>query len=205
MGSEPGVRPLAAPGPGELLRRGLEDPVATVRSALAVTRARIAFRGCQSVGYGARLYGRCRVSGRSGIRIGQRLLMIAETVPCELTTHAGGRLEMGDRVFVNYGASISAHRLVRIGDDCKIGQYAIVLDCDYHELETPTHDGGHGVPEPVVLESGVWLGARAIVLRGVTVGRGSVVAAGSVVTSDLPPGVLAGGVPARVLRPLSFA
>lgn len=196
--------PVGAVPTGRLVRRTLSDPVGTAKVALASARARFALRGCSEVGYAPRLYGRCRVSGGDGIHIGERLLMIAGTAPCELEAHDGGRLEIGHRVFVNYGSSISAHMLVRIGDDCKIGQHAIVLDCDYHELEDPLHYGGHGEPRPVVLEQGVWLGARVTVLKGVTIGRSSVVAAGSVVTRDIPPGVLAGGMPAKVLRELEF-
>jgi maltose O-acetyltransferase len=212
VGAADGPRPREGPGLTRMataavpvrrvIDRTLSDPVGTLRTALALARARLALRGCLRVGRGARLHGRCRVSGRAGIRVGERLLMLGGTAPCELTTHDGGRLEIGDRVFFNYGASVSAHTLVRIGDDCKIGQHAIILDCDYHELDHPTHDGGHGPARPVVLEDGVWLGARVTVLKGVTVGRSSVVAAGSVVTGDVPAGVLAGGVPARVIRPL---
>jgi acetyltransferase-like isoleucine patch superfamily enzyme len=144
------------------------------------------------------------VSGREGIEIGQRLLVLGTSVRCELSTHDGGQLSIGERVFLNYGTSISAHAVVRIEDDCKIGQYSIVMDCDWHELETPRHYGGHGVPRPVVLEQGVWLGARVTILKGVTIGRGSVIGAGSVVVSDIPDGVLAAGVPARVIRELPF-
>jgi maltose O-acetyltransferase len=125
--------------------------------------------------------------------------MMGQTVRCELTTHAGGRIEIGDRVFINYGTSISAHSLVRIGDRCQIGQYTILLDCDYHN---PQHDGGHGSSAPIVLEDSVWLAARTTVLNGVTIGRGSIIAAGAVVTKDVPPGVIAGGVPAQILRKL---
>jgi len=187
-----------------VLQRALGDPLGTAKIALASGRARLALRGCREVGYGPRLFGRCLVSGREGIHIGERLLMIAGTAPVELNAHDGGRLEIGNRVFINYGSSLSAHTLVRIGDDCKIGQHAIVLDCDYHELDDPLHYGGHGESLPVVLEQGVWLGARVTVLKGVTIGRSSVIAAGSVVTRDIPPCVLAGGMPAKVLRPLEF-
>lgn len=196
--------PVGAVPMGRAMRRTFADPLGTARIAAATVRARVALRGCREVGYGPRLFGRCRVSGGSGILIGERLLMIAGTAPCELDTHDGGRLEIGHRVFVNYGSSISAHTLVRIGDDCKIGQHAIILDCDYHDMEDPLHYGGHGPSLPVVLEQGVWLGARVTVLKGVTIGRSSVVAAGSVVTRDIPPGVLAGGMPAKVLRKLEF-
>jgi serine acetyltransferase len=196
--------PAGAVPVGKAVRRAVSDPVGTARIVVATARARVALRGCREVGYGPRLFGRCRVSGGSGIHIGERLLMIAGTAPCELDAHDGGRLEIGDRVFVNYGSSISAHTLVRIGDDCKIGQHAIILDCDYHDMEDPLHYGGHGPSLPVVLEQGVWLGARVTILKGVTIGRSSVIAAGSVVTRDIPPGVLAGGMPAKVLRKLQL-
>ena len=196
--------PVGAIPVGRAVRRALGDPFGSARIAFATARARFALRGCREVGYGPRLFGRCRVSGGSGIHVGERLLMIAGTAPCELDTHEGGRLEIGHRVFINYGSSISAHTFVRIGDDCKIGQHAIILDCDYHDMDDPLHYGGHGPSLPVVLEQGVWLGARVTVLKGVTIGRSSVIAAGSVVTRDIPPGVLAGGMPAKVLRKLEF-
>jgi maltose O-acetyltransferase len=196
--------PSGAVPAGTIVRRTLADPVGTARIALATARGRIALRRCREVGYGPRLYGRCLVSGGSGVHVGERLLMVGGVAPCELHTHDGGRLEIGNRVFVNYGTSISAHTLVRIGDDCKIGQHAIVLDCDYHDIDDPLHYGGHGESLPVVLEAGVWLGARVTVLKGVTIGRSSVIAAGSVVTRDIPAGVLAGGMPARVIRPLEL-
>jgi acetyltransferase-like isoleucine patch superfamily enzyme len=196
--------PSGAVSTGTVLRRLLSDPVETAKIAMATARGRFALRACRQVGYAPRLYGRCLVSGGSRIHVGERLLMIGAQAPCELHTHEQGRLEIGDRVFVNYGASLSAHTLVRIGDDCKIGQHAIILDCDYHELDDPLHYGGHGETLPVVLEQGVWLGARVTVLKGVTIGRSSVIAAGSVVTRDIPPGVLAGGMPAKVIRELRF-
>lgn len=159
-------------------------------------RARLDLRRC-AVGVGARLFGRCRVVNYSTIEIGDRFLMYGEPVRCDLNSHAGGRLEIGDRVFVNFGSSISAHTHVHIGDGCQIGQYAIIIDCDYHNQDG---SAGHGSARPIVIGDRVWLGARVTVLKGVTIGQGSVIGAGSVVTSDIPPGVLAAGVPATVRR-----
>ena len=187
------------------LEKVLADPRDALPSAMAIARARLKLRGCRALGPRPRLYGHCRTIGAGGIEIGDRALLVGTLVPVELATHQGGRIRIGDRVFLNYGTSISAHSLVEIGSDCKLGQYTIVLDCDWHELDHPTHDGGHGQVGHVVLEDGVWLGARVTVLRGVTIGKASVVAAGSVVTHDIPAGVLAAGVPARVIRRLSFA
>lgn len=123
--------------------------------------------------------------------------MYGKTVRCELVSHAGGRLEIGDGVFINYGSSISAHLSVRIGDGSLIGQYAIVMDCDYHAAGDPE---SHGEAKPVVIGERVWLGARVTILKGVTIGTGAVIGAGSVVVKDVPAGALAAGVPARILR-----
>jgi maltose O-acetyltransferase len=188
----------------QVVRVGLHNLRETSGAVLAVLRAAASLRGCRSVGQRARLYGRCLVSGRERIEIGEHLLILATSLRCELTTHEEGQLSIGDRVFINYGTTISAHSWVRIGDDCKIGQYSIIMDCDWHDLDTPGHYHSHGVPKPVVLEQGVWLGARVIILKGVTIGRGSVIGAGSVVVKDIPEGVLAAGTPARVIRELPF-
>lgn len=129
--------------------------------------------------------------------IGARTRIYSTTVPSEFATYPGGRLEIGERVFLNYGASIVAHELVRIGNGCDIGTYAIIMDNDYHGVEER-----HQLPPsaPIVIEDNVWLGARVIVLKGVTIGHDSVIGAGSVVTRSIPARSVAAGVPARVLR-----
>jgi maltose O-acetyltransferase len=113
----------------------------------------------------------------------------------------GGRLEIGARTFVNYGCSIAATQLVRIGQDCKIGKHSILIDNNFHCVE-PERRNERPPSAPVILENNVWLGARVIVLPGVTIGADSVVGAGSVVTRSLPPRSLAVGLPARVVRQL---
>jgi maltose O-acetyltransferase len=75
------------------------------------------------------------------------------------------------------------------------------MDNDFHRLE-PERRNERPESKPIVLEDNVWLGGRVIVLAGVTIGEDSVIGAGSVVTSDIPPKVIAAGVPARVIRGL---
>jgi len=77
-----------------------------------------------------------------------------------------------------------------------MGPYAIVMDSDYHAAR----DRGERPTAPISIEEDVWLAGRVSVLRGSRIGRGSVVTAGSVVSGEIPPGVIAGGVPARVIR-----
>ena len=115
-----------------------------------------------------------------------------------------GTLEIGERVLINHGCSIGATKLVRIGPRCNIGSQAILIDNAFHELD-PERRNEQPDPAPVILEENVWLAARVIVLPGVTIGKNSVVGAGSVVTRDIPADVLAAGIPAKVIRPIGAA
>ena len=166
-------------------------------NAYRVLCGRLYLRRCTRVGAWPRVYGRPRIVNGGTIEVGERFIMFNHTVRSELVTHPGGCIRIGDRVFLNYGVSISAHQRVEIGDACQVGSYVCMMDNDYHQVEDRSQPGESA---PIVLENNVWLGVRAIVLRGVTIGKNAVVGAGSVVTRDIPPDVLAAGAPARVVR-----
>ncbi|NOT28715.1 MAG: acyltransferase [Acidobacteria bacterium] len=114
----------------------------------------------------------------------------------------GAVIRIGENTRI-HGTCIHAYRSVVIGDNCLIAANCQIIDCSGHELSfenvenriNTTSDGS-----PVVVEDCVWIGANSIVLPGVCIGRGSVVAAGSVVTKDIPPMVVAAGNPARVVK-----
>lgn len=108
-----------------------------------------------------------------------------------------GRLEIGKGTFLNEGARIACELAVTVGRDCQIGWDAIITDSDQH-----ARAGLGEATRPVVLGDRVWVGARAVILKGVTVGDGAVIAAGSVVTRDVPANTLVAGQPARVVREL---
>jgi maltose O-acetyltransferase len=131
--------------------------------------------------------------------VGDRVLLFSTTVPTELSVE--GTLEIGERTFINYGCSIGATHLIRIGAGCSIGPHVMLMDNDFHRLEPERRDE-HPESKPIILEENVWLGARVIVLKGVTIGTGSVIGAGSVVTRDVPARSVAVGLPARVVRTL---
>jgi acetyltransferase-like isoleucine patch superfamily enzyme len=119
-----------------------------------------------------------------------------------LADRPGAVIEIGDETRI-HGSCIHAYARVRIGRRCLIAANVQIFDGSGHDLalEAPDrriHTGGDA--RPVEIGDDVWLGAGCVVMPGVRIGRGSVVAAGSVVSRDLPAGVLAGGVPARVLR-----
>jgi acetyltransferase-like isoleucine patch superfamily enzyme len=90
---------------------------------------------------------------------------------------------------------------VRIGARVYMGYDVALITAD-HELGEADQRCGRRVYRAILIEDGVWIGSRAVILPGVRVGRGSVVAAGAVVTRDVPPHVLVGGVPARWVRDL---
>lgn len=177
-----------------LARRPLRD---TFRAARGVILARIYLRRCTRVGHLTKAYGRPSIRNEGSIVIGERVLMRSTIVPVELVTLGHGAIEIGDRTFVNYGVSIQAGRLVSIGADCLLGSYVNILDNDWHGIEDRRL-----LPQsrPVILEDNVWLGNRVIVLPGVMIGKDSVVGAGAVVVTDVPPRSVAVGSPARVVK-----
>lgn len=168
-----------------------------LESAWHVLLGRWYLRRCTRVGRLPRVYGRPRITNLGEIAIGDKFRFFSSTVTSEMVAYPGGRLEIGGGVFINYGASLSAHRLVRIGDGCQLGSYACLMDNDYHSVEDR---GKPGESKPIVLGRNVWLGVRVIVLKGVTIGDNAVIGAGSVVTRDIPPNCMAAGVPAKVIR-----
>jgi acetyltransferase-like isoleucine patch superfamily enzyme len=167
----------------------------------ALLRARLTLSRATRSGHFARLWGRALIDNQGEMIIGDRVRLKGTLTPVELVTGPHGRLEIGANVFINYGCSIAAFKLVVIGPDCSIGPYANLIDNDFHRIE-PERRSEMPESRPVILEANVWLGSRVIVLPGVTIGRDSVIGAGSVVTRDIPPRSLAAGVPARVIRTL---
>jgi acetyltransferase-like isoleucine patch superfamily enzyme len=115
----------------------------------------------------------------------------------EISCARGGRLSFGNNVFLNQGVRIACSREISIGDNALVGDETVILDNDYHGVANSPAKAA-----PVTIEPDVWLGTRVIVLRGVTIGRGSVVGAGAVVTRSIPPFVFAAGVPAQVIKNL---
>ena len=113
----------------------------------------------------------------------------------------GYQTTIGSRCFVNYGAVILDVGRVAIGDDVQIGPNVQMLTAT-HPLEAAPRRAGWEGQEPIAIGDGVWLGGGVIVCPGVTIGENAVVGAGAVVTRDIPPGVLAVGTPARVVREL---
>jgi maltose O-acetyltransferase len=116
----------------------------------------------------------------------------------------GSRVSIGERTFVNYDCLMLDVAPVTIGRFCQIASRVQFLTAT-HPIDPEPRRIGWESAEPIVLGDNVWLGGGAIVCPGVTIGDDTVVGAGAVVTRDLPAGVVAAGVPARVLREIGDA
>jgi len=170
-----------------------------VHNVPAVLWGRWVLRHATSIGHWTRVRGRPRIFNKGTMIIGSRVNLYSTPVRSELVCFPGAQLVIGDRTFINYGVSICATSSIQIGHNCAIGNHCIMLDNDFHSVEMETRSA---VPPSaaMVVGNNVWLGVRVIVLKGVHIGDGAVIGAGSVVTHDIPPRSLAAGVPARVIR-----
>lgn len=113
----------------------------------------------------------------------------------------GYQLQIGARTFANFGLVALDVARIDIGDDVQIGPRVQLLTPTHPLAAEPRREKWEAAA-PITIGDNVWLGGGVIVCPGVTIGANTVVGAGSVVTRDLPPNVLAVGTPARVLRPL---
>lgn len=159
-------------GPGGVLLIGLASFGLTSTSDTSVIRVRP----------GASFH----VGGRVALQRGVRIVVDS------------GRLSIGPGTNVNgLGTKILCAESVTIGAGCTFSWEVQVLDNDFHAI---TADGKQQPSmAPVVIGDRVWVGTRAVILKGVTIGDGAIIAAGAVVTKDVPPGAIVAGLPAKVV------
>jgi acetyltransferase-like isoleucine patch superfamily enzyme len=148
------------------------------------------------------------------LQIGQLVLGNQVTLEARIIIGRNGQLRIGSYCSFRTGTLISCKESVCIGDHVFGAENIFISDNDNHPISpflrrqmTLTHPGSPAwkltdevVSRPLVIEDGVWLGKSAIVLKGVTIGRWSIVAAGAVVTKSVPPFSIVAGNPARVVK-----
>ena len=103
-------------------------------------------------------------------------------------------LEVGNS-FINSDCKIRCKKYIHIGDGCAISHDVTIMDSDFHHIE-----GQLTNTSPITICDNVWIGTRSTILKGVTLGEGSIVAAGSVVTKDVLPHTMVGGNPAEIIK-----
>ena len=125
-------------------------------------------------------------------------------VQSSLITCAGAVIKIGNNVGISHTA-ITATQSVEIGDDVLIGSNCMIADTDFHPLDADIrrecpNDLTKTKSAPIKIEKDVFIGARSIILKGVTIGEGSIVGAGSVVTKDIPANEIWAGNPAKFIK-----
>ncbi len=156
-------------------------------------------RNAQTIGAEIELTGPVIIQNSGTLEIGDQVIFDSKwykPIYIQLS-RPEARLTIENNVYINYGTEISLVKEVFIGAYSLISIDCLIYDTDWHSID------GFGQDAPVAptrIGRGVWLGARVIVMKGVTIGDNTVVAANSVVTKDLPNNVLAGGSPAREIR-----
>ena len=117
----------------------------------------------------------------------------------------GGRIFIGNGTYLNRNTEVIAAEQVHIGQDCKIAWDVVIMDTDQHGASAQP------IPRPVWIGDRVWIGCRAIILKGVTIGDDAVIGAGAIVTKDVPPGAIVAAKPTpsatanAPTRPMNFA
>ena len=137
------------------------------------------------------------VQGR--LTIGNNVRIWSSIEQTRLSVFKGAELNIGRGTYIN-GARISAKYGVTIGNNCTIAPEVLIMDSDFHDMHNHQKEG---ISQPVIIEDHVWIATRATILKGITIGEHSVVAAGAVVTKSVPPYTVVGGNPAKVIKQLN--
>lgn len=117
---------------------------------------------------------------------------------CDICVFKDAELVLG-KGYMNAGAQIRCTKKISIGDGAKIARNVIIMDSDSHKI-TYVDGKKSCASKPVTIGEHVWIGTGAIILKGVSIGNGAIVAAGSVVTKDVPSNCIAAGNPAKIIK-----
>lgn len=130
----------------------------------------------------------------------KHICCIGKNVNIEKNAYFTPQLTIGDNSGV--GVDCEIYGPVTIGDNVMMGPEVVIFtsDHEYSRTDIPMMEQGNGPVEPVSIGNDCWIGRRAMIMPGVHIGDGCVIGAGAVVTKDVPPYSVAGGVPARVLK-----
>lgn len=173
--------------------------VLVYKGALRVLLAHLYLRKCTQIGFLASTNGKPLIQNQGKIILGNEIRVWSNIEKTKIFVGAKGELIIGDNCRVN-GVHISAQSRVEIGNNCRISPYTLIIDSDFHNVDNHFSDVEG---DPIIIEEDVWITSRVTILKGVRIGKGSVIAAGAVVTTDIPPYTLVGGVPAKIIREIN--
>ena len=135
---------------------------------------------------------------KSGVEFGFRMSGAINTPILLQPREAGSSIVIGSGSRIMNGCELIARTMIELGSHCLVGAQVVILDADFHGIEPDAREQ-IGATSPVTIEDNVWIGTRAIILKGAHIGKDAVVAAGCVVTKDVPAGAIVAGNPMRII------
>ena len=160
--------------------------------------AKIYLSNCNRVGRFVSVNGKPLIRKQGIIQFDDEVRVWSTINRAKVFVDKGGFLKVGKNSRIN-GVHISVSNEVVIGQNVRMAPYTVIMDNDYHDINNHFSEGAKS---PIIIKDNVWLALRSTVLKGVTIGEGAVVAAGAVVTKDVPPYTVVAGVPAKVIKKL---
>ncbi|WP_185146666.1 acyltransferase [Chryseobacterium sp.] len=137
-------------------------------------------------------------SGLKNISIGKSFRVCPD---CKIMSFEGGEINIGDNFFANYNFFICAkYDNIIIGNDVYIGPDVLIINFNHSVLKEKLIREQREVSKPIIIGNDVWIGAKSVILPGVTIGDGAVIAAGSIVTKSIGNHEIVGGNPARLIK-----
>lgn len=168
-----------------------------ISAAWKLLMAKWYLRSFKRIGKFPSVNGIPQIKNGGEVFLGDRVRIWSVFNQAKILVRKGGTLIVGHNSRIN-GAHIGVRHKVVIGNNVRIAPYTIILDSDFHEIGN--HFSEDGKSGPVIIKDNVWLATRCMILKGVTIGENSVVAAGAVVTKDVPDNCVVAGVPAKVIK-----
>jgi acetyltransferase-like isoleucine patch superfamily enzyme len=165
---------------------------------------------CVAVGANFRMEQLPYLLGKGRIVIGDRVRLSGKpSIGFSNRLHPDPELIIGDGTFIGHDCSLVIATAITIGKHCLLAGGVKIYDVDAHPIDAARRRVEEPFPpensRPVIIEDDVWVGTRAMILKGVAIGARSIVGAGAVVTSDVPPDVVVAGNPARVVKRLTVS
>ena len=167
-----------------------------LKGFLDVINASIRLRNCTK-GKMVTVKGGLRVMAKGKIIVGNNCKIWSHIGTTQISAGPRATIEIGDNTFINTGTIITSRRSIKIGKNCHIANQVIMMDDDFHDVGKREAKSGK---EAIIIGDNVWIATRATILKGVSIGEGAVIAAGAVVTKNVPAFTLVGGVPAKFIK-----
>jgi len=167
------------------------------KSGMGVLLAKWYLRKCTSLGKLITVNQKPLIINKGVIHLGDEVRIWSNINKTKIFVDKGGTFTVGRNSRIN-GAHISVSQQVQIGNNVRIAPYCIIIDNDYHKIDD--HFSDEGTRQPIIIEDDVWITMNCMIMKGVRIGKGAVIAAGAVVTRDVAPYTVVGGVPARLIK-----